>query len=148
MATSPTTSPKDNYLETEVMTAAPQKLQLMLIEAAIRQGKRARELWNEARDNQDDPAGDALIRCQQIVTELLCGLNPEQDKELVRRVASIYLFVFRSLTEAHLERDEQKLADALEVLEVERETWREVCQKLGTERQPGDQQAEGASFEA
>lgn len=148
MATSPMTSPKDTYLETEVMTAAPQKLQLMLIEAAIRQGKRARELWNEARDDQDDSAGDALIRCQQIVTELLCGLNPEQDKELVRRVASIYLFVFRSLTEAHLQRDEQKLADALEVLEVERETWREVCQKLGGKCQPEDQQEESANFEA
>ena len=148
MATSPTTSPRDNYLQTEVMTAAPQKLQLMLIEAAIRQGKQALNLWQQADAETDDRIGDTLVRCQQIVTELLCGLNPEQDRELVRRVASIYLFVFRSLTEAHLQRDQQKLVDALEVLEVERETWREVCQKLGTRRETSGQQEEGASFEA
>lgn len=126
-------SPSDprDYLETEVMTAAPQKLQLMLIEATIRQAQAAREHW--AADNQEK-AVESLIRAQQIVTELLCGLNGEHDKELSSKVASVYLFIFRSLVAAQMDRDEDKLDEAVSILEIERETWRQVCIELGTKR--------------
>ncbi|MBX3415418.1 MAG: flagellar export chaperone FliS [Pirellulales bacterium] len=137
---------RDNYLVTEVMTATPQKLQLMLIEAALRFGHQAQVLWQEGRD---DDACEAIIRCQQIVSELLCGLNPEHNPDLVRRVAGVYLFVFRGLTAAQLERDTQRLADALSVLEVERETWRQVCEQLGTTRAADmGMEASQMSFEA
>jgi len=56
----------------------------------------------------------------------------------VRKVAAVYLFIFRSLMEANFQRDEGKLDDALKVLRVERETWRQVCKQLGTTRQPED----------
>lgn len=137
---------RDHYLVTEVMTATPQKLQLMLIEAALRFGHQALAMWQEGRD---DDALESLIRCQQIVTELLCGLNPELNPELVRRVAGVYLFIFRGLTAAQLERDTKRLADALAILEVERETWREVCEKLGSTRPASEGlEASRMSFEA
>ena len=37
-------SPRDAYLETEVTTATPQRLRLMLIEAAIRRARAAQAL--------------------------------------------------------------------------------------------------------
>ena len=42
---------REEYLATEVLTAAPQKLQLMLIEAAIRFGRRAELHW-QSRENE------------------------------------------------------------------------------------------------
>ena len=120
-------SPSD-YLETEVMTAAPQKLQLMLIEAAIRQTNAVREHWKT--DNQER-ASEALIRAQQIITEMLCSLNPEKDKDLTSKVAAVYMFVFRSLQAAQATRSDEKLVEAISVLEVERETWQKVCLELG-----------------
>lgn len=123
------TSARETYLTNEVMTATPQRLQLMLIEGAIRFARQAEAHWSA---QQDSHADEALTRAEQIVSELLCGLNPDGDAELVRRVASIYLFVFRTLTTAHLQRDEVKLNDAIRVLEVERETWRQVCDRLGS----------------
>ena len=116
-------------LATEVLTAAPQKLQLMLIEGAIRFGQQARALWREGRNEE---AGEAIIRCQQIVAQLLAGLKREDQPELSRRIAAVYVFVHNSLVAAHLNRDEQKLDDALSVLAEEQATWRAVCQKLGT----------------
>jgi len=138
-------SARDNYLTTEVMTATPQKLQLMLIEAALRMGQQTIEHW---KANEEEQAVDTLIRCQQIITELLCGLQPDQDSELVRRVASVYLFIFRSLSVAHLERSEQKVADAMSVLEIERETWQQVCAKLGTRRDDEPSSESGLMIEA
>lgn len=125
-------SAQESYLVTEVMTAAPQKLQLMLIDAAIRWAEKARRLWREQNDEQ---ASEALIRAQEIVGQMLGSLNPEPAPELVRKVAAVYLFIFRSFMEANLRRDEGKLDDALRVLRTERETWRQVCEKLGTARQ-------------
>ena len=126
-------SARENYLVTDVMTATPQKLQLMLIEAAIRSAERAREKWQAG---EDDQACEALIHAQQVVGELLASLNHEADADLVKRVASVYLFVFRNLMEANHERSEKKLDDALRVLEVERATWRHVCEQLGSRKAP------------
>ena len=126
----PTSSP-GNYIETEVMTAPPQKLQLMLIEAAIRFSKRAKRHW-EAGD--DEQACEVLIRAQQVVSELLGGLNREASPKLTGKIASVYMYVFRNLMEAAMEHDTKKVDDAVKVLEAERETWRQVCQKLAEEK--------------
>jgi hypothetical protein len=46
------------------------------------------------------------------------------------------LFLYRTTVEAQLQRDPNKLADVLRVLEIERETWRKVCEQLGSSRLP------------
>ncbi len=119
-----------DYLETEVMTATPQRLQLMLINAAIRSASQGRNCL-EQKNNQAALA--PILRAQRIVAELLTGLNPESKDGLVQRVAGVYLFIYRSLIAANLERSTAKLDDALRVLEIERETWRLACEQLGTE---------------
>jgi flagellar protein FliS len=70
------------------------------------------------------------VRCQEIVTELICGLNPAEQPELVRKIRGVYMFVFRTLTAAHVDHDESKLLQALKILDLERDTWREVCQRF------------------
>jgi flagellar protein FliS len=120
---------RDEYLVTEVMTATPQKLQLMLIDAAIRFGQQAQQ---HSRAGRDQEAGEAILRAQEIVSQLMGGLRPDHQPDLARQVAGVYLFIFRSLLDAHLNRSEKSLADALSVLKVEQETWRAVCAKLGT----------------
>lgn len=122
---------RDNYLATEVATAPPQKLQLMLIEGAIRFALQGQDHW---RAGDEGAAAEAISRSQQIVSEIIAGLNPEHDAELVRQVASVYLFVFRALLAAQLEQSEERLQEALRVLEIERQTWRELC--LRTESAP------------
>jgi flagellar protein FliS len=121
-------SARDSYLETEILTATPQKLHFLLIDATIRATERARQLWQAG---QDEEASKSLIRAQEIITEMISGLSREIDEALAKKAAAIYLFVFRRLLEANLERSHEKLADALRVLEAERETWRQVCEKLG-----------------
>ncbi len=125
-----------NYLATEVHTAPPQKLQLMLIEGAIRFGQQARGHL-QAQDRE--AAGEAIIRCQQIVAQLLAGFEREGQPELTRQMAGVYVFILHSLVAAHLNHDEQKLAEALDVLAEEQITWRAVCQKLASQESSTDQ---------
>jgi flagellar protein FliS len=122
-------SARNNYLVTEVMTATPQRLQLMLIEAAIRFTELGRQHWQA---NENEKACQSLIRAQEIVGEILARMDYQQDDTgLTQRVASIYLFIFRCLMNANFLHDEKKLDDAIRILSIERDTWREVCQKLG-----------------
>ncbi len=122
-------SASESYLETEVLTATPQRRQVMLLEAAIRAVERTRHHW---RTQQDGQACESLVRAQQIVTELIAGLNHQVAPELTGRVAALYVFVFRRLTEASLDRDEAKLDEALRVLQPQREAWLGVCEQLAS----------------
>lgn len=139
-----------DYLETEVMTATPQRLQLMLLDAAIRSAGQARQFL----DQQNNQAALApILRAQRIMAELLTGLNsePESQDGLVRRVAGVYLFIYRSLIAANLEHSTARLDNALRVLEIERETWRQVCEQLGAESHEAGTDATyslGHSYEA
>jgi flagellar secretion chaperone FliS len=121
---------RDEYLTTEVLTAAPQKLRLMLIEAALRFGRRAQAHWT---NGQNEAALDDLIHAQEAVTQLIAGLSVNLESPLVRQVAAVYAFIYRSLVSAGFHRDGKKLAEALKVLETEQETWRQVCERLETE---------------
>ncbi len=127
----------DTYLMAEVTSAPPQRLQLMLIEGALRFSLRSQALMQQGEDHE---AGEANLRCQEIVAHLLAALRQDQEPVLVQSVAAVYSFVFRCLVTAYLQKDAQKLADAISVLQEERETWRAVCEQM--EGQP----SEAASF--
>ncbi|MDR1479101.1 MAG: flagellar export chaperone FliS [Planctomycetaceae bacterium] len=120
---------RNNYLQAEVSTATPQKLQLLLVEAAIKNIHRTKKAWSESRF---DVGVESLTVAQDIVSEILCSLDLEGNPAIAKQLASIYLFIFRRLAEGGMRHDETKLDDALRVLTSERETWRQVCDKFGS----------------
>ena len=121
----------DNYLFTEVMTASPQKLHLMLLDAAIREGRLAQKHW-QAQENKQ--AGKCMLKAQRIVNGILDGIDFEAKSALVGKVAGVYLFICQALTRAFIDNDANKLAEVLRVLAIERETWGQVCEKHATSR--------------
>jgi flagellar protein FliS len=127
---------RHNYLLAEVHTATPQKLQLLLVEAAIKNIHRTKQFW---KDERYDDGIESLSRAQDIIAEILCSLDREGSPDIAKKLASIYLFIFRRLAESGMSRDDQKLDDALRVLNSERETWRLVCEKFGTTINSSDQ---------
>jgi flagellar protein FliS len=121
---------RDNYLFAEVRTATPQKLQLLLIDAALMSANRARQFW---QDGNNERATEALINAQALVSEMLAGISPDVGGELAQSVSAVYEFIFRSLVKAGARRDEKSLGDAIRILEIERETWRRLCDKIASD---------------
>ena len=116
-----------NYLESKVLTAPPQRLHLMLIEGAIRFGREA----EAALRRGDTPAASLpLMRMIDIVGELLAGTR-EKKTDLNQRIAGLYAFLFRSVAEAKINDDVVKLSEALGLLEFERQSWQQLCDKIG-----------------
>jgi flagellar protein FliS len=116
----------NHYLQSQVMSATPQKLRLLLIEGAIRFARKSLESWE---DNDPELAVQSLARCRNIVSELLSGVRLDQSA-LTSSVAAVYLFLSRSLIEAQLQNDRRKVEESISVLEIERETWRLVWEKM------------------
>lgn len=112
------------YWETQVLTASPQKLRLMLIEGALRYGRQVLHFWGE--ENYDE-AFTAMMRTQDIIFELLTSVQ-RNDSELNRKIAGVYLFLYQTLVNSQVKRDRQGMEDVLRVLAEERETWRQFCE--------------------
>ena len=66
------------------------------------------------------------------MTGVLGGIDYDAKSELVGKVAGVYLFICQALTRAFVDNDEHKLDEALHILYIERETWRQLCEKIAT----------------
>ena len=123
----------DEYLETQVMTATPLQLHLMVIDGAIRYATQAEEALQE---NDFETAHFALNRSREFVTELIGGLDQERSDEIVNRLKSLFMFVYQNLVNADMKRDVSKARDALKILKMHRETWMELGDKVKLENIP------------
>lgn len=121
-------SARNDYLATEVRTAPPQKLHLMLLDAALRSAQRA---LAQRRENRGEEALRSTLHAQAVMAELLAGIDRQAGGQLAENVSSLYNFIFRQLVQSTRRGGNEKcLADAIRVLEVERETWRQLCEQL------------------
>ena len=100
----------------------------MLIEGAIRFGRQAEE---RLRRGDQAAAAAPLLRVIDIVGELLAGVR-EKKSELNTKIADLYWYLFRRVSEAKINADAAALAEVLRLLEYERQTWQLVCDKLSS----------------
>lgn len=128
----PTTNP---YLRTQVLTASPQELRLMLYDGALKFCRLARPAL-EKRDYEQSHHN--LMRAQQIVMELSNSLNHQVAPEICERLAALYMYLYRRLVEANVSRDSALIDEVIELLEYERQTWQLLMERDA-------QQAEGVA---
>lgn len=116
----------DEYLQARVLTARPEELHLMVVDGAIRHATRA----EAALDEQDfETAHSSLNRARDFALELIAGLNAEHLPDVVAELRRLFGFVYRSLNEADLHHDAEKVRGAIKVLRIHQETWRQLLQE-------------------
>ena len=120
-----------NYLRTQVLTATPEQLQMMLYDGAIRFAEQARPAL--AAKNWE-ASYNAISRAQKIITELTSSLRHDIAPELCGRLASIYNFIYRKLVEANVEHKAEALDEAIKILKFQRETWEMLLKQLGRQK--------------
>lgn len=115
------------YLENQVLTASPHRLHLMVIDGAIRFARHGITAMLERRW---EAMGQNLDRARDCVTELIGGLNAASEPQLAEQIKALFVFAYRSLIAGELERQPQRIEDAIRILDLHRETWVELGLKL------------------
>jgi flagellar protein FliS len=141
---------REEYLTSQVMTATPFKLHQMLVQGALRNCLRARD---DFQHGELELGGEMILKAQEIVGSLLTGVSEDKTNPLGKKVAAIYVYIFRTLMNVYRKADLKQLDDAISILEIENETWAEVCAKFGSEQAQAKQRTDelassGFSFQA
>jgi flagellar protein FliS len=117
------TTPNDVYQRTQVDTASPAKLVVMLYDGAIRflkQGQAAMERGDREAQNH------YLLRAQRIIAELASSLNMEAGGEIAANLMALYQFMQEQLVLANFQDDVEKIRKVREMLESLRQAWAQV----------------------
>jgi flagellar secretion chaperone FliS len=120
----------DEYVESKVTTATPFQLHLMVIDGAIRFARAAETSLAQRKLAE---AQSALALARRFVAEMLAGLDATQLPEVVDSLKALFVFVLRNLVRADLQRDPNLVADSLRILQLHRETWLALAEKLRKE---------------
>jgi flagellar secretion chaperone FliS len=118
---------REQYLSSQVFTATPERLHLMLIGGAIRYATLLRDAIVAGDIECASIAGE---KCRDILSEMLLCVQRDAH-EAAKRVRSIYTFLIREVADAQIRRESGRMEGVLKVLEIERDTWTEVCEKAG-----------------
>jgi len=121
------TTVADAYLETQVQTASPERLHLMVVDAAIRFARQGAAAMAEKKF---DVSYEALNRSRACVNEMITAIRSEPNPELAEQIKGLFLYVHRNLVMADLHREPGLIADGLQILEHHRQTWTELTEKL------------------
>ena len=113
---------EQTYLETSILTAAPEDLIVKIFDVLIIAAQQAHEkLMNE----RDDIEGihKALLRAQRACTVLMSSLNMEIGGELSTNLLRVYGFWHRELVMANMRKDPERVARVLGYARDYRDTW-------------------------
>ena len=111
------------YRENSVLTATPERLVVMLYDGANRFLIQAAAAM---RSDAHATTNSKLQRAEAIIDELMATLDMDQG-EVSERLQSIYLFCRRTLMEARVERDAQKVDQVAGLLGELREAWAQIA---------------------
>jgi flagellin-specific chaperone FliS len=121
------------YFETDIATACPPKLRLLLLEAAL--GLSRRILASEVHPLSDD-VSRALRSLRKILLHLFTSIESEND-ELASKIKDVYLYLYCTVAEAELAGETHKMGDVVQVLQIECETWRALTDRYLAEAASG-----------
>lgn len=118
-------NPYQQYKQTQVSTASPGELVLMLYNGAIKNINVA--LGHLDRGEKDD-FRVKVDKTLDIVTELMVNLSPEGG-EVTNNLRSLYDFVINRLITGSAKFDRKQIEEALPVITGLRDTWQEMLKQ-------------------
>ena len=116
------------YLQSKVMTASPEELRLMLYDGCLKFCRLAQAELGKAKIDFE-ALYENFSRAQKIVLELSSSLNHRDSPELCEKLSALYTYVYRLLVEGNMQRDTDKVDEAIKLIGYERETWMMLMQK-------------------
>ena len=122
------------YRETHIKTASQGQIIIMLYDEAIRQLDKAVGLLKDG-SRRYDQVNSAIIRAQDMVTELMVSLDFDKGGDIAQGLFSLYMFFNQHMMEANLKKDARMLGTVRGHLNELRGAWNQIVNKPGSGRQ-------------
>ena len=119
-------NPYNQYKETAIQTATPEKLVLMLFDGGvkfIKQGKKHIE------NKEYQEANNKLQRAQAIVTELMNSLD-HNTGEVADNLFRLYEYMNYQLIQGNIKKDTDKLDEVTNMMSNLKDTFREASKQM------------------
>ena len=128
----------DSYRKTQIETANPATLILMLFDRAIVLLDKAK---NEMIEKQYEEKGYSLTKANEIIAELTASLDMEKGGEIATSLKRLYNFVMREIVDADKNLDTNAIDNARRIVSELRESWVRIKDKPDVELQNSDNTA-------
>lgn len=119
-------NPLNAYREVSVRTATQGKLIVMLYDEAVKQLDLAISLL-DGKTRALDKVHNALIKTQDIITELMAGLDFDRGGEIARNLMSLYVFFNEKIREGNLKKDVEPLTQVRAFVADLRSAWVQIA---------------------
>ena len=114
------------YQEMQVIGSDPRELIVLLCRALVGYLVRAE---GAMRRGDYEAKASAIMRSQQIFTELICSLDTEIGGGLSEQLRALYAHLQRQLVDVDLQDDRDRLAYVTEIAQKLVNAWEEALQK-------------------
>ncbi|MFW5737540.1 MAG: flagellar export chaperone FliS [Spirochaetota bacterium] len=120
------------YKETSVRTASGGKMILMLYDGAIRNIDAAIGHL-ESGTKQLDLVNNAVLKAQDIITELMASLDFDKGGDIAPKLFGLYRFFNEQLMEANLHKDAAPLKSVRSMMSELRSAWAQIASTTNVE---------------
>ncbi|TVR67821.1 MAG: flagellar export chaperone FliS [Spirochaetaceae bacterium] len=113
------------YRQTSVKTASQGRIIVMLYDEAVRQIDTALGLLTE-HTRELDRVNNALVKAQDVITELMVSLDLEQGGEIAQNLLRLYLFFNDRLMEGNVKKEEGPIREVRGLMADLRDAWKQI----------------------
>ena len=126
------------YRETKVKTASQGQLIIMLYDQAIKNLNSGIELLELNTRGKKDPGriekiNKAVLKTQEIVTELSVSLDFDQGGDIAKNLFSLYTWFNQELLEGNIKQDLNRLVSVRNMIDELRSAWSEIIARNASE---------------
>ncbi len=123
------------YRETRIRTASQGQLIVMLYDEAVKQLDIALEMIASAKrkPNSIEKINKAVVKTQEIITELMASLDFEVGGEIAQNLFSLYNWFNRELLQSNITKDEVRIRAVRDMMNDLRSAWQEITAKSTAE---------------
>ena len=118
------------YRDTNVKTASQGRLIVLLYEGAVKQLTLANSMFDKNGKlpvRSIEAFGKAILKAQEIITELQVSLDMEKGGEIAKNLMSLYIFFNKELTETNISKDQKRLEPIMKMISDLCESWRQAA---------------------
>jgi flagellar protein FliS len=127
------------YKNTNIKTASQGKLIVLLYDEAVKQLTLASSLFNsedKLATASIEKVGAAIIKTQDIITELQVSLDMEKGGQIASNLMSLYVYFNSELTNANINKDKKKIDFVLQMMKELASSWKVAAESSANTAAP------------